>query len=105
MVKLLFTSLPPCLALQSAGAGGFKINLGGFVVKKIDLMPEDVAGRVRLARMLAGMTQTELARRVGLVRQSYVMRESGKVKFSVCEVGLIAHFLGVTPQYLAWGVK
>ena len=65
---------------------------------------ENAFGR-RLAerRVALGLTQEELARRMGVSRASLVSWESGKFEPGLVRIRRLAHEIGVTPCWLAFG--
>lgn len=50
--------------------------------------------RLRAERVAAGMTQEQIAKKVGLSREAYAKRENGLIKISVEDLANILHALG-----------
>src|SRR6267142_5990335 len=63
-----------------------------------------VGGRVRTRRLLLGMNQEELAKRLGLTFQQVQKYESGANRVSASRLWEIAEVLGVTPEYFFSGL-
>src|ERR1700704_2742273 len=63
-----------------------------------DPVDVDVGGRVRTRRLLLGMNQEELAKRLGLTFQQVQKYESGANRVSASRLWEIAEVLGVTPE-------
>jgi len=60
--------------------------------------------RVRMIRETLGLTQDELAKRVGLDRTSVVNFESGKQRILMHNIPEYATALGITPKHLLRGI-
>lgn len=58
-----------------------------------------VGSRVRLRRMLVGMSQEKLGEKLGLTFQQVQKYEKGTNRIGGSRLYQIAHHLGVTPQY------
>lgn len=63
-----------------------------------------ISERIKHAREAKSMTKAELARQVSVSRASVSMWEDGK-NISVVNIHKIAEVLGITPQWLQYGVK
>lgn len=63
---------------------------------------ETLAERLKQARIAAGLTQTEVAARVGIAQPSYASLESGSSK-GTRKVAELAHALGVSAYWLSTG--
>ena len=63
-----------------------------------------IGGRIKAARKGAGLTQSELAHRLGVSPQCISQYERGVKKPKVETVGKIAEALGVSPSLLAPGI-
>lgn len=58
--------------------------------------------RIRMLRELAGLSQTELAKRCGYSEKSMISRiEAGRIDLPLSKLEAIAKALGVNPAYLA----
>ena len=55
---------------------------------------------IKAERVRAGLTQEELAKKVGISVTSYNLKETGTRQFSVDELMLIANALGTDPEAL-----
>lgn len=67
-------------------------------------MEETVGKRIRRLRKQAGLTQEELAQKVGLQKSAIAKYENGKVTNIKKEtIEQMAEVLGVGPSYLQWG--
>ncbi len=72
--------------------------------KPIEACHQAVGTRIRMIREALGMTQEELATRVGYVRPSIVNIELGKQRLLLNTVEDFARALGTTPKHLLRGV-
>ena len=70
-------------------------------------MPANEVGlRLREARKAAGLTLRELAARVGIANYQTIDNiERGKQRASVDQIESLAHALGISPAWLAFGTK
>ena len=68
-------------------------------------MPANEVGlRLREARKAAGLTLRELAERAGIVNYQTIDNiERGKQRASVDQIESLAHALGISPAWLAFG--
>lgn len=57
---------------------------------------EQIGGRLAFLRERAGVSRSEMARKVGMGREGYIAWEIGKVRIPLVELPLIAHALGIT---------
>jgi transcriptional regulator with XRE-family HTH domain len=73
-------------------------------MKQIEACHQSFGSRVRLIREFMGMTQNELAKRVGLTRVSVTNIETGRQRLLLHQVENFAHGLGVTPKHLLKGI-
>jgi len=65
-------------------------------------MTDTLGGRIRLARLRYGMSQAELARRIGVSKNTMNLIESGKTSDpAVSRVRAIADTLHISMDYLA----
>lgn len=64
-----------------------------------------VAANVRAELARSGKTQEDIARVLGLTRQSVSLRLLGQVEFRVSEIQLIADYLGVSISTLVGNSK
>lgn len=55
---------------------------------------------IKAERVRAGLTQEELAKKVGISVTSYNLKETGTRQFSVVELIIIATVLGTDPENL-----
>ena len=55
---------------------------------------------IKAERVRAGLTQEELAKKMGIGVTSYNLKENGTRQFSVVELMLIANALGTNPEAL-----
>lgn len=62
-------------------------------------MPLELS-RIKAERVAKGMTQQELANRLGVNRATYAKREAGLVKLGADELSEIAHILGYSDDQL-----
>ena len=69
----------------------------------IDLRPY-VGGRIRFARQQQGLTQSDLARKLGVTSQAVQLYERGE-KLSLDRVMTIAVTLRVAPDWLLTGAE
>ena len=60
--------------------------------------------KIRRVREALGMTQEELAKRVGLVRTSIANIEAGRQRLLLHEIEGFAAGLGTTPKHLLRGI-
>lgn len=67
-------------------------------------MKNSIAQRIKQARLQAGLTQAELARRMGISRTSASIWESGG-NVSQENLPRLAKVLKVTPEWLHYGVQ
>ena len=66
----------------------------------------DVGKRLREARKAAGLTLRELAERAGIANYQTIDNiERGKQRASVDQIESLAHALGISPAWLAFGTK
>ena len=56
--------------------------------------------RVKAERVANGLTQEELAKKLGLARSQYAKRENGFVSFSADELMAVVEILGFSPSEL-----
>ncbi len=63
-----------------------------------------VGQRLKAARTERGQSQEEVARHAGVSRPAYGMWEAGKVLPDVARLAVLADYLRVRPEYLAFGV-
>lgn len=62
-----------------------------------------IGARVRFMRETLGITQDDLAKRVGLSRTSLVNFENGKQRCMLHDIDAMAKALGSTPKHLLRG--
>lgn len=61
----------------------------------------NLAEQLKSLRLSAGLTQTELAKKLNISQQSYARQENGKVTPSLEKLNDIAHFFEVSIDYLS----
>ncbi|CAB4167970.1 couple_hipB, transcriptional regulator, y4mF family [uncultured Caudovirales phage] len=74
------------------------------MAKPIEPIYRSVAARVEMIRTTLGMTQEELAKRVGLTRTSIANFEAGRQRILLDDLEDFAKALGVTPKHLLRGI-
>jgi transcriptional regulator with XRE-family HTH domain len=67
---------------------------------QVDELYEAIGDRIKAARALAKVTQTDLGRRIGLTRSSIANIEAGRQRVMLHWVFQIAEELGVEPREL-----
>lgn len=72
--------------------------------KQIEACHQAVGSRIRLMRETLGLTQEELAKRVGLKRPSIVNIEVGRQRLLLDSIEDFARGLGTTPKHLLKGI-
>jgi len=72
--------------------------------KLIEACHQSVGSRVRLIREMLGISQDELAKKIGLNRTSITNIEIGRQRLSLDGVEDLAKALGTTPKNLMKGV-
>lgn len=72
--------------------------------KEIETVYRALGVRVQMIREAIGMTQEELAKRVGYTRTSLVNFESGRQRLPLHQVEAIAKALSSTPKHLMKGI-
>jgi len=72
--------------------------------KPIEACHQAVGARIRMIREAIGMTQEELAKRVGYVRPSIANVETGKQRLLLNTLEDFARALNTTPKHLLRGV-
>ncbi|MDI3331447.1 MAG: helix-turn-helix transcriptional regulator [Micrococcus sp.] len=65
-----------------------------------DRLKEAVARQLKAERAAAGMTQIQVAEKVGQDKQTVMRNEAGKRDISIAELGQLADVFGITPQEL-----
>lgn len=63
-------------------------------------MINDTAEMLLVLRQTAGLTQEEVAEKIGVERATYARYESGARKISAQALLQLAHFYEVTPEYI-----
>lgn len=72
--------------------------------KPIEACHVALGSKIRLIRETLGLTQDELATRVGMVRASVTNIEIGRQRFLLDGVETFARALGTTPRQLLKGI-
>jgi transcriptional regulator with XRE-family HTH domain len=72
--------------------------------RSIEACHMSVGVRIRMIRETLGMTQEDLAKRVGLKRTSVANTEIGRQRLLLDTVERYANALGTTPKHLMRGV-
>ena len=85
-------------AVQAEGHGGDALS------KPIEAIYLAFGVRIRMIRETLGLSQAELAKRVGLERTSVVNIEGGRQRVLVDDIEKFARALGVTPKHLLKGI-
>ena len=62
-----------------------------------------ISRRIKQARMVADMTQQELAFHIGVSRVSVTTVENGALRFSLPRLCKVAEVLRVSPEWLVFG--
>lgn len=68
-------------------------------------MSEEFYSNLKAARISAGISQVEMANRLGVAKSTYSMYESGKREPNIQTIRKIADILGVSVDYLTTGVE
>jgi transcriptional regulator with XRE-family HTH domain len=77
------------------------VTMGGFVAgKRIDQIDKQVGNRVRMQRMMLGITQQRLAAGIGITFQQVQKYEKGTNRISASRLQAIARILKVSPAFL-----
>lgn len=71
--------------------------------KKVVSQRNEIAGRLRTAREAAGLSQGQVARRLGLHRPTISEIEAGRRRVSVEELDAISHLYGVESAWILRG--
>lgn len=74
------------------------------MTKSIEACHIALGARIRMIRETLGLTQDDLAKRVGLERTSVVNAEAGRQRFLLQGVERYATALGTTPKHLLRGI-
>lgn len=74
------------------------------MAKKIEPVYAAVGERIRFARESRGMTQLELAKRIGIVQATLSAWEAGRARIMLHHIVQIAEILESSPEFLMKGV-
>lgn len=74
------------------------------MAKPIEPIYQAIGLRIRMIRETLGLTQDDIAKRVGLVRPSVVNIENGRQRLLLNDVAKFATALGTTPKNLLRGI-
>lgn len=74
------------------------------MTKQVEACHQSLGSRVRLLRETLGISQDDLAKRVGLQRTSVVNFEQGRQRVLLDGVERYARALGTTPKHLMKGI-
>lgn len=79
--------------------------MGGFAMSKpIETCHKLVGLRIQQMREMLGLTQAELAKRVGLERTSIVNTEAGRQRLLLHGIEIYAKAFGTTPKHMMKGI-
>lgn len=65
---------------------------------------QKIGGNLKAARIQKGFTQSEMAKKMGILQPAYARYESGKIQLNYEQVEELCNYLEITPSYL-WGFE
>ena len=65
-------------------------------------LTQKIGNNLKLARIEKGLTQSEVAKAMGILQPAYARYESGKIQLNYEQVQQLCDLLKITPDYL-WG--
>ena len=63
---------------------------------------QEIGNNLKAARLEKGLTQNDMAKKMGILQPAYARYESGKVQLNYEQIQELCNFLDITPNDL-WG--